>query len=242
MIRRLAISLTAVFLCGSPAGSAELFYMDHDAFTGKYVGPVGPLVISGDIAPGDYDRLVSKISEDPDRFLRLNKIIVASTAGDAGEAVRIATLLKSLYSEVGVNPLTGRCAGACFLIYAAAAQRSVDGEHLLGIGVPVQGMARAFLAENDVPAYLLEESSQRASPEVYWLTQQDLSRLGGKSPAFELYLAGKCGWDDELERAANAGHRSFDDLKPLWECRIGVTQAAARKALASALKGSGPRR
>jgi hypothetical protein len=246
--RRFAIALTAMVLCGSPARSAELFYMDHDAFTGRYTGPVGPLVLSGDIAPGDYDRLLSKISEDPDRFLTHNKVIVASTAGDAGEAVRIATLLKSLYSEVDVGPLTGRCAGACFLIFAAAAQRSVDGERLLGIDVPVQDTARAFLAENGVPADLLGDGALRAPQdqptpqEVHWLTQQDLARLGGKSPAFDHFLAGKCAWDDELERAANAGRRSFDDLKPIWACRIGATRAEARKALAAAIKGSAPRR
>jgi len=246
-IRRLALALTAMVLCGNPAAGAELFYMDHDAFSGRYVGPVGPLVLSGDIEPGDYDRLLVKISEDPDRFLTHNKVIVASTAGDSDEAVRIATLLKSLYSEVEVGPLTGRCSGACFLIYAAAAQRSVDGERLLGVGVPVQGAAHAFLVENGVPADLLDDSAQRAPQdqrtplEVYWLTEKDVARLGGKSPAFEHYLADKCAWSDELERAANADRKSFDDLKPRWACRIGVTRAAARKALAAALKGSGPR-
>jgi hypothetical protein len=247
-IRRLAFALTAMVLCGSPAAGAELFYMDHDAFSGRYVGPVGPLVLSGDVEPGDYDRLLVKISEDPDRFLTHNKVIMASTAGESGEAVRIATLLKSLYSEVEVGPLTGRCSGACFLIYAAAAQRSVDGERLLGVDVPVQGAARAFLVENGVPADLLDDSAQRAPQdqrtplEVHWLTEKDVARLGGKSPAFEHYLAGKCAWSDELERAANADRKSFDDLNPMWACRIGVTRAAARKALAAALKGSGPRR
>jgi len=242
------MSFAAMVLCGHPAASAEFFYMDHDAFTGRYVGPVGPLVLSGDIVPGDYDRLLSKIAEDPDRFLTHNKVIVAGAAGDTGEAVRIAALLKSLYSEVDVGPLTGRCSGACFLIYAAAAQRSVEGERLLGIGVPVQDTALAFLVENGVPASLLEDSAQpsvkdqRTPQEVYWLTQQDLARLGGKSPAFERLLADKCAWDDELERAANAGRRSFDDLKPMWACRIGAIRVEARKAFAAALKGSGPRR
>lgn len=242
MIGRLALALAAMVLCGRSARGAELFYMDHDVFTGRYIGPVGPLVLSGDIAPGDYDRLLAKISEDPDRFLTHNKVIMASTAGDSDEAIRIATLLQSLYSEVDVGPLTGRCSGACFLIYAAAAQRSVDGERLLGIGVPVPGTVRAFLDEHGVPADLLDDGAQRAPQEVHWLTEKDLARLGGRSPAFQRYLAVKCAWNDELERAANADRKSFDDLKPMWACRIGVTRAAARKALAAAIKDSGPRR
>jgi hypothetical protein len=246
--RQMACLFAAIALWGGPAGGAELFYLDRDAFTGRYSGPIGPLVLSGDIAPGDYDRLLSKILEDPDRFLAHNRVILASTAGDAHEAIRIAALLKSLYSEVGVGPLTGRCAGACFLIYAAGAERSVDGEHLLGVGIPVGDAARAFLVENGVPATILEAAARRVvqaghSPEeLYWLTSQDLAALGGRSPAFEHFLAVKCAWDDELEHAANAGRRSFDDLKPMWACRLGATQAEARKALAAALKDSAARR
>jgi len=240
VILRLAI-LAVALLCGSPAWSAELFYMDHDEFTGKYVGPVGPLVLSGDISPGDYDRLLAKIAVDPGRFLTQNKVIVAATAGDTGEAIRIAVLLQSLYAEVDVDSMTGPCAGPCFLIFAAAAQRSAGGERLLGIGVPVQGAARAFLIRSEVPAYLLEEPPPRPPAEVYWLTPQDLAQLGGKSPAFAVFLTGRCGWDDELERAANAGRKSFEDLRPLWACRIRVTRAEARKALTAALKGSAPR-
>jgi hypothetical protein len=62
---------------------ADFFYMDHDAFTGRYTGPVGSLVMSGDIEPGDYDRLLTKIAENPPRFLSQNTLILASEAGDA---------------------------------------------------------------------------------------------------------------------------------------------------------------
>jgi hypothetical protein len=99
-----------------------------------------------------------------------------------------------------------------------------------------------------VPAAILDAAARRAAPaghapeDSYWLTPQDLAALGGKSPAFEHFLAVKCAWDGELERAANAGRRSFDDLKPMWACRASATQAEARKALAAALKDSGLRR
>ena len=36
-------------LCGSPAGSAELFYTDHDAFSGRYTGPVGTVLTANDL-------------------------------------------------------------------------------------------------------------------------------------------------------------------------------------------------
>ena len=94
--------------------------MDHDPFTNEYVGATGPLVLSGDIVPGDYDRLLSKIAEDEIRFIGQNKLMLASESGDVPEAIKIAKLLRALYSEVVVGPLTGKCVGPCFLIYTAA--------------------------------------------------------------------------------------------------------------------------
>src|SRR5882672_5543941 len=116
-IRRLALALTAMVLCGNPAAGAELFYMDHDAFTGRYVGPVGALVMSGDIEPGDYDRLLKRLADDPQRFLSQDKLIVASSAGDAAEAMKVARFLKALHAEISVSPMTGRCVDVCFFIY-----------------------------------------------------------------------------------------------------------------------------
>jgi hypothetical protein len=145
MRARVALCNVALLLAGMPCLGAELFYLDHDPFTAEYVGAVGPLVISGEIMPGDYERLLSKIAGDEGRFLALNKIILASDGGDVAEAVKIAGLVKSLFTQVIVGPLTGRCVSACFFIYAAAAQREADGERLVGINRP-------FVADPDEAA------------------------------------------------------------------------------------------
>ena len=110
----LLICLITPALANGPALAAEIFYLDRDAFSNAYVGPVGPLVLSGEIAPGDYALLLAKIAEDQKRFLEQNKLILASSQGNAEEAMKIARLVKSLYTAVSVGPLTGRCAGACF--------------------------------------------------------------------------------------------------------------------------------
>jgi hypothetical protein len=141
----MALCNVALLLAGMPCLGAELFYLDHDPFTAEYVGAVGPLVISGEIMPGDYERLLSKIAGDEGRFLALNKIILASDGGDVAEAVKIAGLVKSLFTQVIVGPLTGRCVSACFFIFAAAAQREADGERLVGINRP-------FIADSDEAA------------------------------------------------------------------------------------------
>jgi hypothetical protein len=256
MVHR-AARLVLLLLIGTAASGAELFYMDHDSFTNQYVGAVGPLVLSGEIVPGDYQRLLTKLAEDENRSSARNKLILASSDGDAAEAIKIAKLVKSLYIEVIVGPLTGRCMGACFLIYAAANQRGTDGERLIGIhrsGLAdseyaalspteaalredsVQDQVRAFLLENAVPGYLIEDMSRHTSNDVYWLSERDEQNLGAKSPSFERYLAANCGWSDNMERAVYKGERPFDDLKGVWACRDRLTQPAAHKALAMALK------
>ena len=127
---------TALLLLSLRASGAELFYMDHDPVTDEFVGPSGPLVLSGEIIPGDYDSLLSKILNDENRFLAQNKIILASDGGDVGEALKLARLVKALNTSIIVGPLTGRCVSACFFIYAAAGQREADGDRLIGINRP----------------------------------------------------------------------------------------------------------
>jgi hypothetical protein len=245
---RIAAGLCALTLGSAPAFCAELFYMDHDPFTGRFVGPEGPLVISGEIVPGDYAALLSKILADRERFLAQNKIILASDGGDVAEALKVARLVKSLYTQVIVGPLTGRCVSACFFIYAAAGEREADGERLIGINrpylaAPEAGSAstapadaaalesgalakvRAFLADNAVPDYLLAEMFRRASDDAYWLSAEDLKNLGYRSPWYERYLRARCAWDDKA---------AIDDLKRMLKCRDQVTRAAARQALALA--------
>jgi hypothetical protein len=249
--------LSAWLLSGADSRAAEIFYLDRDPFTNQYTGPVGPLVVSGEIVPGDYALLLAKIAGDSKRFLSQNKIVLGSSEGDAAEAMKIADLLRSMYTVVSVGPLTGRCAGACFLIYAAAAERGTDGENLLGVSRPglagsewtslptaqaalldeaMQEPARAFLTENGVPPDLIEEVFKRPSTDVYWLTEPQEAELGPRAPAFAKFLADKCGWTPDMERAVYAGARPLDDLKTLAECRLRLTQPQALKALTQALK------
>jgi hypothetical protein len=243
---------------GAPSAAAELFYMDRDAFNNQYTGPVGPLVLSGEIVPGDYAKLLARIAEDPERFFERNKLLLASSDGNAAEAIKIAKLLRALYTEVIVGPLTGRCVGACFLIYAAASERGTDSANLLGIhrvGLAesewaskpatdaalvedgLQTPVRDFLTQSEVPSELMHELFEHLPTDVYWLTEHDEEMLGVKSAAFQKFLAKNCGWDEALEKAVFKGER-LEEMKALSACRARVTLPAAHKALAQALKES----
>jgi hypothetical protein len=255
-LRVAAAGALALLVAGAPTRAAELYYMDRDSFDNRYTGPVGPLVLSGEIVPGDYAKLLARIADDPGRFLDRNKLILASSDGNAQEAIKIGKLVRSLYTEVLVGPLTGRCVGACFLIYAAASERGTDGENLLGVhrlGLAesewvskstaeaalledsLQTPARDFLVENDVPPELIEVLFNHLPTDTYWLTESDEQTLGAKSPAFQKFLAKNCAWKEDLEKAVLKGER-LDDMQQFSACRARVTQPAARKALALALE------
>jgi hypothetical protein len=104
----------------------------------------------------------------------------------------------------------------------------------------MQGPVRAFLVENEVPPDLVEQVFQRPSTDVYWLSDNDETALGSKSPAFAKFLEKNCQWTDGLDKAVLRGERPFEDLKAFTDCRARMTQPEARKALALALRGAAP--
>src|SRR5271165_3787685 len=196
MRHAIAVCITTLLLCGASAlvdrraRAAEIFFMDHDASTNEFTGPVGPLVLSGEVEPGDYSRLLAKIAENEDRFLADHRLILGLSGGDLPEIVNIANLVRATFIQVVVGPLTGSCLGECFLIYAAAAERGTDRGHLLGLHRPQSQSAaaspsavasapdsaarvRAYLEENAVPADLIEELFNHGPANPYWLSARD---------------------------------------------------------------------
>lgn len=241
MVRRIAFALSLLVGLAARAPAAELFTLDRDPLSSEYTGPSGPLVLSGDIVVGDYDRLLARIAENPAEFFALNRIIVAADDGDMNEAIRIAGLLKSLLTEVDVGPVTGRCSGPCFLIYVAAARRGTDGQGLVGLYAPSADAASLkrlsdFLEENRVPSDLVERLLAHTSDDPYWLSETEEQVLGTRSADFEELLEKECSWSAELERAVYQGERPIEELKDAWACKDRLVRPAARHALCLALE------
>jgi hypothetical protein len=249
----------SIVLLASPAQAAKFFYTTKSPMAGAEVfNSAGALVLSGDIVEGDYDRLLSVLSKDVDRYLVNNTIVLASNGGDVSEALKIAKLIKSLLATVVVGPFSGPCVSACFLIYAGSNIRMAAGDDVLGIHRPyiVQSQmaalppleaesaenrvlreTRGYLQENNVPIYLVEEMFRRASNDVYWLSAQDIEELGTRSHWFDQYLVAKCGWDTGIERDLFRGdEQNGHRYGVMMACLNGITRPAARKALFLAFK------
>jgi hypothetical protein len=186
------------------------------------------ILLTGEVRKGDYDVLRRFAAKDKERF-HSRMVVLASEGGDLLEAIRIGLFFRKTYMEVFVNNKIGRCASACFFIYVAAVQRD-SMEPGLGIHRPyfssseldrtslgeaesehrqLMESVKRYLEEQDVPRYLIEKMLSLASSEIYWLTREDLDRLGTRANWWDQLLVDQCQLNKELEQEYfNRGHES----------------------------------
>ncbi len=123
-----------------------------------------------------------------------------------------------------------KCVSACFLIWVAGADRNTftnplapSGTSDIGLHRPyfdksayegspdkVAGMQQQvmvataeYLKREQIPQALIEKMLQRASTQVYWLTDEDPD-ITGKSPWFEEMMIARCGYDPTYDRESSA--------------------------------------
>ena len=261
-MRRLLLILGISLSVLPPLASAlEIAYSQTNPFdrSQKYGGEA--ILLTGEILPGDYERLLALIGNDTDRFWRAVGFTLASPGGDIAEALKIARLVKETYSMVFAGPVTGPCVSACFFIFAAAAFRDATVQSL-GIHRPyvhpkrlasmsvgeaqtlqkdVLRRARLYLEDLDVPTNLIDKMFQRASTEVYWLTQNEIEdQLGRRPPWYEQFLIARCGFNKSLERQyfLTNDKKILDQLTNINLCGVRLSRPDARAFLESELKSS----
>lgn len=116
-----AISLACACVGASIQASAATFTTDE----------FGISTMTGEITAGDAERLAAifvAIKPTANYYPYPNLLYLNSPGGDVSEAIRIADLVKMLGISVATVPNgKGACASSCFLIYAAALERSASG-------------------------------------------------------------------------------------------------------------------
>jgi hypothetical protein len=212
----------AITLIGGLVLSGALFSHSSLAATFSYepiLGNGDDIAMRGEIQRGDYQRLLTFIRADPQRF-KGRTIVLASAGGDLLEAIKIGTLFKSTYKSVFVNQDIGVCASACFFVYVASVNR-IALPSSLGIHRPyfapayfghlsvaesekqygaLLGRVRSYLQDREVPQYLIEKMFSLASSEVYWLTVEDLDAIGPRPSWYDQFLVDRCRLNKELEQ------------------------------------------
>lgn len=215
-----------------------------------------PLLLHGEIQPGDYERLL-KYAAANHIILAQKALILASPGGDVTEALKIGRLVKRLYAEVAVGRTFGPCASACFIIFASSVHR-MGMPGFVGIHRPYLSPARFqslspsaaetlethaltdaenYLHELRVPSNLVDTMFEHASTEIHWLSAEELDHQLGESPAwYEEFLIARCGLHRRPSLAGTANQSELQEAEAALECGERLTLEDAFKAYHAAIR------
>jgi hypothetical protein len=236
----LAAALCASVLAAAPARGAEFRFKDN-AFGSSN------LELRGSIEPGDFQRLQEVVRRHPAQAYQSFALEIDSPGGDVLDAIRIAEFARDMFWAVVVK---GPCASACFFVYAAAPMRSVGEEGSVGLHRPhfdrqllvhslpeqarkrtneVGDTVRAFLARNEVPAWVAELMFSRSADEVTWLTEWQLHALGDRAPYAHELIVARCGRPESF---------SLEDERLFVACLADIGAAARLPIVHRLIKGT----
>ncbi len=141
----------------------------------------------GPVVQGDFHRLL-EFCDTIDKAGRLAGIIVDSPGGNVLEAEKMSGTIRDMRLSVAVAA-GGRCASACFLMFAAAPYRiagegarigvhraSLAGEETAGSLGATDGMA-VEIEHYGVPPAIVAKMKQTAPGGVTWLTASDMASM-----------------------------------------------------------------
>lgn len=156
------------------------------------VSKEGKTVISldGEIAPGDAERIKSIIKASNDSGRMVSGIRLNSVGGNLLEGVVLAELIR--FAKIATVVANGaKCASACFVAFAAGADKFASHSAQVGVhgasdqsgretalsGAATVGMARV-VKELGVPAGIIGKMVVTPPTEIVWLSPNDLRAMG----------------------------------------------------------------
>lgn len=192
------------------------------------------LWMKGEVTEGDLGRLLGFLREHPRDFVEHGgRVVFVVDGGDVIEATLIGHFLRDALIEAWLPDASStRCVSACFFMFVNAVSRVAVAD---SVGVhrpyfdarPLAGAeaatvrrryeslmreARDSLDELLVPRDLTEKLLGTPWNETYWLSREDLDRLGERQAWFEDFSAAKCGVEprlkQRLESAVAAGFKA----------------------------------
>jgi hypothetical protein len=252
---------------GVPAQQELQFSFGH-ATEAEHAAGRKVLWMKGEIAQGDLVRLQRYLAGNAEAFVdHGGRVVFSVDGGDVEEAILIGHFLRDAMMEAWLPDASRtRCVSACFFMFAGAVTRvAVAGS--VGIHRPRFGaadlasasaaavrrrydetfeMARSYLDALLVPRYLTEKMLTMPWEETYWLSREDLDRLGGIQPWFDDFSAARCGIDPGLDRrlriALDAGFESesqalLQELEGATPCIAELSRQHRRRVLGELTPG-----
>lgn len=218
-------------------------------------GPVSVL-LKGEIKSGDFERLQEFLLLPGHLKAYANYVWLDSRGGDLPEAMKFASLLKKSNASVVVGP-DGKCFSACFMLFAAGADRwlyafgelgvhqiAVDSPQLdraqkRAIALTVSNDARLYLTRQGIPATLIERMMDTPPTSLYKIDTLMLKRSGwlrglANRPEFLSAVEKVCGLQPEIETASPAAPSAWTLCKIDYQIKITKAFAAAELTLLEA--------
>lgn len=209
------------------------------------------LWIKGEVAEGDLDRLLQFLRNHPRDFVEHGgRAVFVVDGGDVIEANRIGRFLGDAFVEAWLPDASRtRCVSACFFMFVNAVSRVAvadsvgvhrpyfDAKRLAGADAQtvrrryesLMREVRDTLDELLVPRDLTEKMLGTPWNDTYWLTREDLDRLGETQAWFEDFSSASCGVEprlkQRLESAVAAGFEA--DAQALRTQLAAATNCAA---------------
>ena len=180
------------------------------------------LRIKGEVAEGDLDRLLRFLREHRREFVEHGgRVVFVVDGGDVVEATRIGRFLGEALIEAWLPDASStRCVSACFFMFVNAVSRVAVAD---SVGVHRPYFDATVLAGADheaarrryesllsevrdtlekllVPRELTEKMLATPWNDTYWLSREDLDRLGEMQAWFEDFSAARCGVEPRLKQ------------------------------------------
>jgi hypothetical protein len=158
----------------------------------SYVSKEGKVVVilTGEIAPGDTDRLQQIIKTANDSGKTVSGVRLNSSGGNLLEGVKLADAIR--FAKIAsVVPKGSTCASACFIAFAAGAEKFASYGASVGVhgasdknGQETDGSNSATVAmakivkELGVPADIIGRMVVTAPDQMVWLSPNNLRAMG----------------------------------------------------------------
>ena len=202
----LAVAMQAV----APPTLAAEFSMQYQMLDDGSSFP-DRIVLTGKIEPGDNEKFLKLLRQNPIHSMQAAKLELNSPGGDVAEALKIASVVNEAAYGVTVPKL---CGSACFFIYVTGWFRYVDEKGRLGVHRPFMdqstfagysaseakakmqagsNVVKAFLDEHSVPKVIQEVMFNAASNEVVWLSNAQIDLIGSAPAHIEELELARCG-------------------------------------------------
>ncbi|HKQ26053.1 MAG TPA: hypothetical protein VJT81_16520 [Burkholderiales bacterium] len=180
------------------------------------------LWMKGEVAEGDLDRLLRFLREHPRDFVEHGgRAVFVVDGGDLVEAISIGHFLRDALIEAWLPDASStRCVSACFFMFVNAVSRVAVAD-AVGVHRPYfdatvlaaadpEAVRRRYqtlmrevhdsLDELLIPRDLTEKMLATPWNDTYWLSREDLDRLGEMQAWFEDFSAAGCGVEPRLKQ------------------------------------------